>query len=183
MIEWCSEKWLFNQLSSEQTIYCHTVWYISGERLKEKIEVDHSWEWKDSLTCSSWVANFNCFSVLFFRPVHPCYTACTCKWSNPLWSYTKWGVVSWIKINKKRTWQSQFPLAHFLCQYFGKAGTISVRQMPWTYPWSRTWSSRSNRHCRWMFLFVTWKSRFPAASAFCCPNCSWTRKGCSPFTG
>ena len=47
MIEWCSEKWLFNQLSSEQTIYCqilHTVWYISGERLKEKIEVDHSWE-------------------------------------------------------------------------------------------------------------------------------------------
>ena len=31
------------------TIYCqilHTVWYISGERLKEKIEVDHSWEWK-----------------------------------------------------------------------------------------------------------------------------------------
>ena len=48
-IEWCSEKWLFNQLPSEQTIYCqvlHTVWYISGERLKEKIEVDHSWEWK-----------------------------------------------------------------------------------------------------------------------------------------
>ena len=43
-----SEK-LFNQLSSEQTIYCqilHTVWYISGERLEEKIEVDHSWEWK-----------------------------------------------------------------------------------------------------------------------------------------
>ena len=32
MIEWCSEKWLFNQLSSEPTIYCqilHTVWYIS----------------------------------------------------------------------------------------------------------------------------------------------------------
>ena len=29
---------------SEQTIYyqiLHTVWYISGERLKEKIEVDH----------------------------------------------------------------------------------------------------------------------------------------------
>ena len=48
-IEWCSEKWLFNQLSSEQTIYCqilHTVWYISGERLKEKIEVDHSWQWR-----------------------------------------------------------------------------------------------------------------------------------------
>ena len=46
MIEWCSEKWLFNQLSSEQTIYCqilHAVWYISGERLKEKIEVDHWW--------------------------------------------------------------------------------------------------------------------------------------------
>ena len=46
MIEWCNEKWLFNQLSSEQTIYCqilHTAWYISGERLKEKIEVDHSW--------------------------------------------------------------------------------------------------------------------------------------------
>ena len=43
MIEWCSEKWLFNQLSSEQTIYCqilYTVWYLSGERLKEKIEVD-----------------------------------------------------------------------------------------------------------------------------------------------
>ena len=49
MIEWCSEKWLFNQLSPEHTICCqilHTVWYISGERLKEKIEVDHSWEWK-----------------------------------------------------------------------------------------------------------------------------------------
>ena len=49
MIKWCSEKWLFNQLSSEQTIYSqilHTVWYISGERLKEKIEVDHSWEWQ-----------------------------------------------------------------------------------------------------------------------------------------
>ena len=45
----CSEKWLFNQLSFEQTIYCqilHTVWFISGERLKEKIEVDHSWELK-----------------------------------------------------------------------------------------------------------------------------------------
>ena len=30
-------------------IYCqilHTVRYISGERLKEKIEVDQSWEWK-----------------------------------------------------------------------------------------------------------------------------------------
>ena len=43
MIEWCSEKWLFNQLSFEQTIYCqilHTIWYISGERLKEKIEID-----------------------------------------------------------------------------------------------------------------------------------------------
>ena len=40
MIEWCSEKLLFNQLSHEQTIYCqipHTVWYISGERLKEKL--------------------------------------------------------------------------------------------------------------------------------------------------
>ena len=49
MIEWCSEKLLFSQLSSEQTIYCqilHTVWYISGERLKEKIMADHSWEWK-----------------------------------------------------------------------------------------------------------------------------------------
>ena len=22
------------------------VWYISGERLKEKIDVDHSWQWK-----------------------------------------------------------------------------------------------------------------------------------------
>ena len=46
MIEWRSEKWLFIQLSSEQTIYweiLHTVWYISGERLKEKPEVDHSW--------------------------------------------------------------------------------------------------------------------------------------------
>ena len=46
MIEWCREKWLFNQLSSEQTIYCrilHTVWHISGERPKENIEVDHSW--------------------------------------------------------------------------------------------------------------------------------------------
>ena len=34
MIEWCSEKWLFNQLSFEQAIYCqilHTVsvWYIN----------------------------------------------------------------------------------------------------------------------------------------------------------
>ena len=47
MIEWCSEKWLFNQLSFEQTIKCqilHTVSHISGERLKEKIDVDHSWE-------------------------------------------------------------------------------------------------------------------------------------------
>ena len=38
MIEWCHEKWLFSQLSSEQTTYwqvLHTVWYISGERLKE----------------------------------------------------------------------------------------------------------------------------------------------------
>ena len=46
MIQWCSEKLLFNQLSSEQTIHCqilHTVWYISGERLKQEIEVDHSW--------------------------------------------------------------------------------------------------------------------------------------------
>ena len=45
MMEWWSEKWLFNQLSSEQAIRCqilHTLWYISGERLKEKIEVDHS---------------------------------------------------------------------------------------------------------------------------------------------
>ena len=49
MIEWCTEKWLFNQLSSEQTIYwqiLHTVLYISDVRLKDKIEVDHSWEWK-----------------------------------------------------------------------------------------------------------------------------------------
>ena len=38
---------MFNQLSFEQTIKCqilHTVSHISGERLKEKIEVDHSWE-------------------------------------------------------------------------------------------------------------------------------------------
>ena len=30
----------------EQTIYCQILHDISGERLKEKIEVDHSWEWK-----------------------------------------------------------------------------------------------------------------------------------------
>ena len=45
MYEWCSENWQFNQLSSEQAIKCqvlHTVWYISGERLKEKIMADHS---------------------------------------------------------------------------------------------------------------------------------------------
>ena len=43
------EGTLFSQLSSEQTIYCqilHTVHDItSGERLKEKIKVDHSSEW------------------------------------------------------------------------------------------------------------------------------------------
>ena len=27
MIEWCSEKWLFNQLSSGQTIYCQILWW------------------------------------------------------------------------------------------------------------------------------------------------------------
>ena len=53
-VMYSSEKLLFNQLSSEQTIYCevlHTVWYISGESLKEKIEVDHSWEWKGYEYC------------------------------------------------------------------------------------------------------------------------------------
>ena len=42
MIEWCSEKWLFNQLSSEQAIYCqilHTVWYIWWETERE------NWSW------------------------------------------------------------------------------------------------------------------------------------------
>ena len=24
------------------------------------------------------------------------------------------------------------------------------------YPWRRTWSKRSSRHCKWMFLLVTW---------------------------
>ena len=49
MYEWCSENWQFNQLSSEQAIKCqvlHTVWYISGEKLKEKIMADNSLEWK-----------------------------------------------------------------------------------------------------------------------------------------
>ena len=49
MTELYGEKWLFNQFSSEQTIDCqilHTVLYISGERLEEKIEVDPFWEWK-----------------------------------------------------------------------------------------------------------------------------------------
>ena len=49
MYEWCNENWRFNQLSTKQAIKCqilHTVWYIFGERLKEKIMADHSWEWK-----------------------------------------------------------------------------------------------------------------------------------------
>ena len=49
MIEWCGEKWLINQLSSEQTIYIakfSDLYDISLVLLKEKIEVDHSWEWK-----------------------------------------------------------------------------------------------------------------------------------------
>ena len=40
MFEWCSEKWLLNQLLSEQTIYCMIYKCIPGERLKEK-----NWSW------------------------------------------------------------------------------------------------------------------------------------------
>ena len=114
MIEWRSEKRLFNQLSSEQTIYCqilHTVWYISGKRLKEKIEVDHSCEWKVKVWIDYFLKTLSLF-VLFLSVAGKSVDGrgkevdLTCKqffwwWSTIMTKEKKW------YFKDKHTWKIQ----------------------------------------------------------------------------
>ena len=90
MYEWCSERWLFYQLSSEQAIkyqVLHTVWYISGERLKE-IEVAHSWEWKSYLLHVLIVLRLLAPSAFTWQEKHGC--VCTYLTTDRLWSSGLW---------------------------------------------------------------------------------------------
>ena len=59
MFEWCSEKSLINFHLSKLSIP-----KFSGERLKKKIEVDHSQEWKGSTPFSSQMTNTSLTLIL-----------------------------------------------------------------------------------------------------------------------
>lgn len=47
-----------------------------------------------------------------------------------------------------------------------------------SYPWSRMWSSRSSKHCKWMLFAVTWKLVVPSSKAACWLSCNWHTKPC-----